>query len=219
MKRKKQKRNSKIKTLKTWNRDVAIVTFVAVFMLLSLTAFVGILVSGISDNISRLNNRIAELEEASHAVQIPEDQSCSLICSINRNITVDVQASTQPLCIGDKVKILAFYSPTCPFSESQRPVLESLKEEYGDSLNITYICKYIHQGDDQECSKQADKFDYGYSDGIALQKKYGVERDGTPVLIFDCGIKRLGSLAQRYGAEMEKEDLKKIIDELLKLNS
>ncbi|MFH1286124.1 MAG: thioredoxin family protein [Candidatus Micrarchaeota archaeon] len=81
----------------------------------------------------------------------------STFCSKNTSSSesISLKTLTTESCAADgKVKVYAFYSPTCPFCENQRPILDELKDEFGSNLEVSYICTKIHSGDEALCAQK-----------------------------------------------------------------
>jgi len=54
---------------------------------------------------------------------------------------------------GGKTLIYAFHSPSCGFSSAQRDVLNALKDEFPNQIELQYICTPVHLGDMAACSR------------------------------------------------------------------
>ncbi len=217
---KKEKKQVIKASFKAWNRDIAIVTFVGILMLLFITGFMGMLIAQLSASIDTLNQKIdtPSVGDTANTIMAAtgETDICTIACNINSNkeIVIPVESSGEDLCSVDgELSVLVFHSPTCPYCSEQTPSLDMLEEKYGDKLNIEYACFAIHEGDDALCAASPEDWDYQAEDAMILAQKYGAR--ATPTLVFDCGLSRVGSLAVRDGAEAEKEDIDKIVSNLL----
>jgi thiol-disulfide isomerase/thioredoxin len=150
---------------------------------------------------------------------IDASDSCVFTCEVNSGLQIPLEAGGAESCnVAGEVSVLAFHSPSCGYCDAQEPVLDELKQVYGDKLNLKYVCTEIHEGDDALCMENKDGKYVPYEEGKALVAKYQASIGGTPTLIFDCAYLRVGSYAirdQSQGTTVEMDDLSKVLDLLL----
>lgn len=79
---------------------------------------------------------------------------------LNASNTIGMDQTNQTDCgTAGKVKLYVFHSPTCPYCESQEPILTALKQKYGDAIELNYVCTPIHGvGDVTLCKQQTSKY-------------------------------------------------------------
>lgn len=59
---------------------------------------------------------------------------------------------SSPACAGgSKVRVYAFYGPSCGNSANQRPILEGVAALFSDDVNVTFVCTPIFEGDYELC--------------------------------------------------------------------
>lgn len=76
------------------------------------------------------------------------------------NNKIELEQTNQADCgATGKVKLYVFHSPTCPFCEQQAPILNTLKQKYGDAVEVNYVCTPIHGVDDVRlCKEQSSTY-------------------------------------------------------------
>jgi len=129
-------------------------------------------------------------------------------------IPLNLVAGASSCAVSGKVKVITVHSPTCPYCEAQYPMLQQLKQKYGNQLELDYVCVPIHSGDGALCQNDSSGEYLPYSQGIALATQYQSAIQGTPTLIFDCQYARVGSYAISDPTS-EAADLDKIVSTLL----
>lgn len=204
-----------------WNRDIAVVTFVGILMLITLTGFTGFLLAGISANVQALEQQLAAAHEGAGKQAAPgASDECIYACSLQKSLEglvlkIAPEFTGETLCSdGGKMHIIAFHSPTCGYCTAQDPVLEELEAEYGGMLVVEKACLAVHQGDEELCAQSPGEWDYLADETAVMAQRY-LDRIATPILVFNCGVTRTGSLAAGYGEEAEKTEIKALIDALL----
>ena len=151
------------------------------------------------------------------ATATPVDEKCEAFIDPPRNIgegyELTPRTTNEAFCCGEgRVHILQFSSPSCPYCDAQEPVLKELESELDGRLVVETLCVPVHEGDRELCEQRVGK------DAVTaaehLKTKY--ELTGTPTLIINCKYKRSGTLTLSKGAEMEKEEMKRMVCALLK---
>ena len=198
------------------NKNVTTLALVGTLLILVVSI---LYIAQLTENVGMLSQKLNEEITNNAATQpvvtaVGQTDLCTVACNINRaDITIPIEATNEDLCPSDVLNILAFHSPTCSYCTQQEPSLEMLEAEYGSNINIEYACLAIHEGDDALCAAEPEKWDYQADEAAILAQKYAA--GATPTLIFDCGLKRVGSTAVRDGAQKEFEDLKKAVDAMM----
>jgi len=94
--------------------------------------------------------------------QVAGDSSvfCKDKKELNATNKIDLETTNEADCgTAGKVKLYVFHSPTCPFCEQQSPILDALKQKYGDAVELNYVCTPIHgAGDVTLCKQQTSKY-------------------------------------------------------------
>ena len=94
--------------------------------------------------------------------QVAGDSSvfCKDKKELNASDTIGLETTNETDCgTAGKVKLYVFHSPTCPYCESQEPILKVLKQKYGDAVELNYVCTPIHGADDVTlCKQQTSKY-------------------------------------------------------------
>jgi hypothetical protein len=143
----------------------------------------------------------------------------------------------------NKVIIYAMHSPTSAVSAYQRDVMEEIKKEFKDAVDIRYICTplNIHLEDVDNCIKfttlYPQKWNIDFNESQKLLKQYApmlgqenftyvIQNDVisltvAPLLIFNCNQVRVGSLTlmermEELPKDTEKHQIEKEICNLLK---
>ena len=147
----------------------------------------------------------------------PIDEKCEAFIDLPRNIGEGYQltprTTNEAFCCGEgRVHILQFTSPSCPYCDAQEPVLKELESELEGRLVLETLCVPAVEGDRELCEQRIGKD--AVTAAERLKAKY--ELTGTPTLIINCKYKRSGTLALSKGAEMEKEEIKRLVCALLK---
>ncbi len=147
----------------------------------------------------------------------PVDEKCEAFIDPPRNIgegyELTPRTTNEAFCCGEgRVHILQFSSPSCPYCDAQEPVLKELENELEGRLVVETLCVPVHEGDRELCEQRSGKD--AVTAAERLKTKY--ELTGTPTLIINCKYKRSGTLALSKGAEMEKEEIKRMVCALLK---
>jgi len=77
-------------------------------------------------------------------------------------VSVRVSETGQDYCISDDGRILvyALHSPQCGACRKQRPMLEELELEYGEVLDVHYVCVNLYEGDDELCKQKIISGEY-----------------------------------------------------------
>ena len=151
-----------------------------------------------------------------------EIEDNSALITINPEIYPLSAIFTAAYCMCDKAYMLIDGSPAEEIfveitpKDNTEPI--KLVQEYSGQLEVDYVCKMIHEGDDELCQANADGKYLDWTTSQKLTSDFGVEEDGTPILVFNCGYKRIGSYALRdasMNTTVEYDDLKTVIDSFL----
>ena len=181
---------------------VALTMAVGIILILAVSLFCGML-------IANMSKPSADCTGSSDAG----------VCAVNGNLTVKldpVLSCGTASCSAPegKVSVIAFYSPTCPYCESQYEVFQQLELLYGDSLDVKYACRDVHSGDEALCKANNESRYLDWETSQELASQFGADEKGTPVVVFNCKYQRYGSLALQ-NETLEYNELKSVIDGLL----
>jgi len=135
------------------------------------------------------------------------------IVKLNAQLAIPLSpiVNASSCAVSGKVKVIVFHSPTCPYCEAQYPLLQQLKQKYGDQLELDYACTIAHAGDDILCQNDSSGKYMPYAQSLANVVQYRSAIKGTPTLIFNCQYARV-ALANPTS---ETTDLDKIVSALL----
>ena len=210
-------REKEKRILKQWNPEIVMVTVVGILLILGLTAFSGFAINTLKDQLETVSTQLSQaVQPATYVAITANETACVRACEVNVNLSIPIEivSGVSDCSTTGKVKILAFYSPTCPYCEAQRPILDSLKTKYGEKLDLSYVCMPVHSGDEELCQENKENMFLPYLQGLPLIQQYQQSIGGTPTLIIDCQFKRVGSYAlkdQSMGTNVEEEDLETMI--------
>ncbi|MEM0372725.1 MAG: hypothetical protein QXO69_02720 [archaeon] len=213
---KEEKKEKKSRVSKEWNSQVARVTVAAIVLIIALTAFSGFIAT------NALSAAIKPQQCQNASLSSSDSKVCSMKSSLAIPVAKGIMCGTDTsYCVPSgaaKVKILAFHSPTCPYCEAQVPVLERIKQEMGSAVEVQYVCKMIHDGDDALCQNNSNGRYLDWATSQKIVSDFGLESEGTPILVINCEYNRVGSYAlmdQRQNSSVEYSDLKKLISGLM----
>jgi thiol-disulfide isomerase/thioredoxin len=210
----KNEKTKLIKTLKQWNPEIAVVTFVGILVILGTNVFLGSALNDMKSAVLSAQNSPSASPSTYNTNS--SASACVFTCQVNPKLLIplDALSGATACATAGKVNVLAFHSPTCPYCEAQLPALTQLKQKYGSQLNITYVCTEIHAQDPELCQNNTGGKFLPYAQSQALVTQYKSAVSGTPTLVFNCEYARVGSYSMQDAAK-EQADLDKVISTLL----
>ncbi len=197
--------------LKQWNPEVAMVTFVGVLVIVGSSVISGV---AINDLRNSLNDANAKLLAGDYTPLSVKTNASEINSKLSLEIKLGAICPVSSCKVAGKLKLLVFHSPTCSYCEEQTPILNDLKNKYGDKLDLEYVCTPIHTQDPQLCQENKDGKYLSYAESMALINTFEGVIGGTPTLIFDCQYSRVGSMAIMNETK-ERNELDKLISTLL----
>jgi thiol-disulfide isomerase/thioredoxin len=205
--------------LRQWNPEIALVAAAGVVVIIGLAVFSSVLLNDLKSSLDVANAKLSGAQ-SNALYNIPSNAStCVFTCEVNSKLSLQIEPTGAASCAtAGKVNLLAFHSPTCLYCEAQTPILDQLKQKYGDRLDIQYACAEIHEQDPALCQANADGKYLPYAQSQALVTQYQSAVQGTPTLIFNCEYARVGSYSimdQQKGTTTELTDIDTIISTLL----
>jgi len=146
----------------------------------------------------------------------------------------------------NKVTIYAFHSPTSMISAYQRDILDQVKKEFGDAVDIKYVCSplEVHLEDVDTClsftNQYPKKWNLNFTQSQQLiwqytsvlpklsngEESFVVENQTnivslriTPILVVNCNKIRIGSLAlgEKFGETSQSVEKSQIEKEVCNL--
>lgn len=206
------------KLFRKWTPELTIITVISVILILGVVAYSGLAVNDLKAQLNAAKSTGGVIVNPAASA----DQ-CVFSCQANSRLKLGIEPITSSTACktAGKIKVYAFYSPTCGYCEAQRPILDEMKQKYGDKLDLSYICTNLHQGDDAICQKNEGNKYLPVEQSQELLQKYEsivLDAGGTPGLIINCEYLRSGTYAiidQNKGTNNEKEDLTALFDLLL----
>lgn len=140
---------------------------------------------------------------------------------------------------GETVNLYALMSANCEFCEQEKVILDELKEEFGDNLNLSYVSAPLFfinsdgsiNNSDIAATQELDWFDISWNASQKIIDDYKlifinneiIDEEtgytmvpGNPIFIFNCNNIRpttllSGEVYRGYPAGTEKTDMKNII--------
>lgn len=197
--------------LKQWNPEVAMVTFVGVLVIVGSSVISGVTINDLRNSLSDANARLLVGDYTPIGVKTNASEINSKILP---QIKIGAICPVTSCKVTGELKILAFHSPTCSYCDKQEPLLDDLKNKYGDKLELEYVCTPIHEQDIQLCQENKDGKYLSYDESMALINTFEGIIGGTPTLIFDCQYSRVGSMAIMNETK-ELNELDKLVSTLL----
>ncbi len=80
----------------------------------------------------------------------------SSFCAVQRSTVVQgalVTLNRASCPSGAKVRVYAFSSPSCSNSGNQRPILDSIAQDFAADMEVVHVCTPIYEGDAETCAR------------------------------------------------------------------